>query len=247
MKTSISLLLIVTAFSGCDQINALLPSNATVEAVKADPNLVKTYYDDGKPKTEVRFDDKKRKHGLAKSFYARGGLRSEIYYTHGLKDSAVQYYENGNKYLEFTYKKGLRHGRRTKYWENGKVQSELDYRNDYPGNNLVEYNRKGKQLTKYPKLKVNQINNLNSTGEYIVEVYFDKRPSKATYYMGGLEDGFLSDKNFEMEKVNGRGRIVYRPSPGMFIMKKLRFSAKQNTYYASPYIAETSINLAIDF
>lgn len=243
MKTFINLTFCLLLITSCDQLNAVLSS----EEENKDPLLLKTYYDNGSIKSEIRVDSTNNRHGLSKNYYADGTLKTEIVYNHGSKERAIQYYENGNKYLEFNYKNGRKEGKRTKYWENGKVQSYLDYKNDQPGAGLVEYNKSGEQRKKYPKLIVRQYDNLNTTGEYIVEIFFDKQPARGTYYYGELTDGFMTVENVEIKKVNGKGRIVYRPMPGTFKMEKMKFVGKFMTLYANPYITETSINLAIDF
>ncbi|WP_436516212.1 toxin-antitoxin system YwqK family antitoxin [Ekhidna sp. To15] len=243
MKTLINLTFCLLLISACDQINAAFFSSEENE----DPSLIKTYYDNGTLKSEIQVDTTNNRHGLSKNYYPDGTLKTEIAYNHGTKEKAIQYYENGNKYLEFNYKNGRKEGKRTKYWENGKVQSYLEYKKDYPRAGLVEFNKSGKQRKNYPNLIVRQYDNLKTNGEYIVEVYFDKQPARGTYYYGQLIDGFMHVENVEIEKKNGKGRIVYRPMPGTFKMEKLKLVGKYITLYANPYITETSINLAIDF
>ena len=246
MKKLIILFYGCSLFFGCQQVDKFIGQQKKND--ESESGLVQTYYDNGKLKSEVRFDDQKRKHGVSKSFYPSGKLKTEITYDRGLKTYALQYHDNGNKYMEFFYKNGKKDSLRTKYWESGEVQSKLWYSEDRPGIGLEEFNKKGKKLTKYPKLIVNQIDRLEQDGEYIIEVYFEGIKKRATYYEGRLEDGqFFNKYQPEMKMVNGRARLVLRPMPGTFIMDKVYFIGKYRTFYNNPYIVEKSINLAVDY
>ncbi|MFT7232449.1 MAG: hypothetical protein ACI8TA_001665, partial [Cyclobacteriaceae bacterium] len=132
-------------------------------------------------------------------------------------------------------------------WENGQVQSILNYKNNEASRELEEFNSKGVKISKYPKLIVKEIDNLMKTGEYIIEVYFDKIPGRGTYYQGKLNDGYFHDGLSEIKKVNGIGRIVYKPMPGSFLMKNLSFVGKYKTAYGNYYIDDAELNLALDF
>ncbi|MEP5610852.1 MAG: hypothetical protein ABJP45_01320 [Cyclobacteriaceae bacterium] len=242
MKHLCTLLLMVCITTSCDQIKSIFG-----EEKPADPSLVQRFYKNGTLKSEVRVDENNKRHGLGKTYYPSGKPKSEINYEHGVKTNAVQFYEDGVKYLEFNYKNGKKHGKRTKYWETGEVRSILEYDDDRPGIGLKEYNKKGQLLTKYPELIIRQTDKLNLTGEYIIEVFFDKNTSRGDYYMGKLKGGFLPSTYSKMNEVNGKGRFVYRPLPGTFKMEKMYFVGKFKTLYGNPYLVEKSINLAIDF
>lgn len=238
-----SLILIASLFllASCEYLD---PSKGKA----AKKNVSKTYYDNGKLRGSFGVDKDNRRHGLARTYYESGELKTEVTYNHGKKVVAIEYFENGNKYKHFNYnEEGKRDGLRTKYWENGQVQSTLMYKNNEIGIGLEEFNKSGKKITKYPKLNVRHIDRLKTHGEYIVEVYFDKTPGSGKYYVGELEDGFMTNRLVELKKVNGRGRIIYRPLPNSFSMEKIKIIGKCNTYLRNPYVTTTSTNVAIDF
>ena len=241
MKTTILLLIVLSCSFSCDHFKQSANEEVT------DPGVIKSYFKNGKLKAEFQIDADKKRHGLSKTFYESGKPRTEITYTHGNKERAIQYYENGNKYLDLHYKDGFKHGERIKYWDNGQVHSKLEYDYNHPKIGLEEYNRKGKKLKKYPKLMVKQIDRLSVTGEYIVEIYFDKNSGRGTYYVGKLTNGFLNDQLDELPKKKGKARIVYTPPPHSFQMIKLHLVGKFKTVYGNPYIVEKSVNVAIDF
>ncbi len=218
-----------------------------MEEEPQDPNLIKSYYDNGKLKAEVRINDSNKRHGLSTSYYESGIVKTEITYNNGKKEKAIQYYESGKPYVEFNYKNGLKHGKRIKYWESGNIQSVLEYSEDRPGIGLEEYNKRGKKITKYPNLILKQIDNLSTSGQYIIEAYFDNNPQRADYYIGELDSGFLKFTYAPMNEVNHKGRMVFKPLPGTFRMEKLKIIGKYKTYYGNPYLVEKSINLAIDY
>ena len=234
-------LLLLFVISSCNQISALFEQDPD------DPYLLETYHKNGNIKTEINIDSARNRHGLSLQYFNSGKLKTEINYSHGVKQKAIQYYENGNKYVEFFYNDGKKHGKRTKYWENGRVQSTLEYNNGNPMPGLVEYKSNGQQLTKYPTLNIERIDQLNTTGKYSIEIYFSSNPGRGTYYLGKLRDGALPKNLEKLKKVNRRGRITYSPYPGTFFMRKLNIIGRYKTPFGNPYIVKKTINVAIDF
>jgi hypothetical protein len=242
MKNLIILFCLI--FFSCDQIKQFSDSQIT----KTNPNLQISYFDNGSIKSEVRIDENGKKHGLSKSYFADGVSKTEIYYTHGVKDSAFQYHKNGNMYMIFFYSNGKKHGVRTKFWEDGKIQSTVTYKEGLYGIDLEEFNKRSEKLRAYPKLKVVQIDKLNDKGEYIIEAYFDKNSKRATYYIGDISGGFIDYKRlFKLNLVNGKGRFVYKPNPGGFIMEELQIVAIYKTLYRNQYVETKKIRVAFDY
>ncbi|WP_422358541.1 toxin-antitoxin system YwqK family antitoxin [Reichenbachiella sp.] len=243
MKYLLSTTLFLTfLLTSCDQIKS------TFEEAPVDKNLVQTFHKNGKIKSEIRLDENKKRHGIVKQYYESGTIKNEIEYAHGTKLNAVQYYKTGGKQMEFLYKNGLKHGERKKYWQNGKLQSVLEYAENNPKTGLIEYNKKGEKITSYPKLVINQIDNLETSGEYIVQVYFSSNRQRGNYYQGKLDNGAL-DTQFlsKLKESSHKGIITFRPVPGTFIMKKIDVVGQYKTPQGNPYIVQKSINVAIDF
>ncbi|MEN8248818.1 MAG: hypothetical protein ABFS32_07790 [Bacteroidota bacterium] len=242
-KTAGFIFLLLILSTSCIDFKKMLEYETTEE----EPNIIKTFYKNGKIKTEVRIDKEKKRHGISRSYYDNGFVKTEITYDHGVKTNAIQFYDNGNKFMEFPYKNGKKHGIRKKYWESGKIQSALEYHEDNPKTGLIEYKRDGEVVTKYPTLKVRQIDRMETSGKYIVEVYFSSNPNRAAYYLGKLEKGVLNKRLPQLQKVNGRGRYVYNIMAGSFLMEELTFVASYKTTYGNPYIVTAKTNVAIDF
>ena len=242
MKNFITIFFLVLLFcASCDQINTNTTKNEDASKV------ARTYYEDGKLKSETPVNDDKKRHGLSKQYYRSGGLKAEIHYNEGKRERAVQYYENGNMQMDFPYQDGKKHGKRSKYWENGNLQSVVEYANGEIKAGLIEYKRDGEQVTKYPTLKIKRIDLLESSGEYHIEVYFSSNANRGTYYVGSLEDGSFGSDVAKLKKVNGRGRLTFKPMPGTFMMEKLNFIGSYKTVYGNTLIVEDGISLAIDY
>lgn len=244
LKSPIFLLFTALIFTSqaCDLINSNLDSN------EEDKNITKTYYPNGKLKAIIPVDDNRERHGVLKQYYESGNIKSEISYDHGTKLNAVQFYQNGKKQMEFTYKDGYKHGVRTKYWSNGNIHSTLEYVDGNPTRNLTEFTKKGKKVTNYPKLIVNQIDNLNYSGQYLIEVYFSSNRGRGDYYEGGLvDDSFNKHIITQLKEQNGKGILSIKPAPGTFIMRKVTFLGKYKTPMGNPYFVEKTVNVAIDF
>jgi antitoxin component YwqK of YwqJK toxin-antitoxin module len=122
-------------------------------------------------------------------------MRSELVYKEGKLDGMQKrYYESGALYKEEPYVKGKRHGLVKKYRESGKLMTEVDYKNGQPGTILKEYLTDGRLKTKYPKIVVEEIDNLSSSGEYTVRVTMSDGTKNVKYYLGELDDGvYFSD------------------------------------------------------
>jgi hypothetical protein len=236
-----SLISLLVFTSSCQQIESFFKKE------EVDPNLARTYHDNGRIMSEMRLDEQRNRHGLAKQFFETGKLKSEIHYKHGDKERAVQYYENGNVQMEFLYKDGLKHGKRTRYWENGKIQSILEYDKDRPKKGLIEYNKKGQKIGKYPELIVKHLDRLDSHGEYRVDIYFSSNPGRGTFYLGKLKNGVLPLGLTKLPRRNYKGQIIYNPYPGTFIMEKLSVIGRYKTAYGNTYLVEKELNIAIDF
>ncbi|GAA5042102.1 hypothetical protein GCM10011506_44730 [Marivirga lumbricoides] len=239
MKNLLKISLLLFVLSSCN-----FKPEESAKKVEKDPYTEYQYYTDGKVKAEIHIDNLKRFHGEVKKFYPDGKLKTLVTYDHGVTLNSKQYYENGKLEMEFPYKEGKKHGKRSKYWESGKIKSVLEYRNGEPIAGLKEYKESGKEVTAYPSLKIEQINQLSNNGKYYIDVYFSSNPQKGTYYIGELQNGLIPA---DAEKINsikgGKGRIVLNAIPSHYNMKKLNIIGRFKTGYGSIYITEATFNL----
>ncbi|XOV92822.1 MAG: toxin-antitoxin system YwqK family antitoxin [Bacteroidota bacterium] len=211
-----------------------------------DNNIVKSYYDNGKLKSYYTVNDSNQRHGVAKSFNEDGVLTKSFEFVDGEQVKAVSHYENGNPLLEIYYKDGVKEGPFRRYYETGQLESEIEYKDNFPGIGLKEYTNTGELRTDYPKLEIKALDQIDITGKYTIEVYFDQSPSRGIYYLGDLSEGkFLSSGLEELKKIRDQGRYVLKPAPGEVINKKLSFIGEFETQQGNKYIAQKYFNLKI--
>jgi len=232
------LFLLFVVFS-CDQS----APKSTAEVKKEDPYHKITYHKNGKLKTDVHLDSSRRYHGEAKKYYENGQLKSLITYDHGVIQHAKQYHQNGNLEMEFPYQNAKKHGLRKKYWENGKLQSQMTYVNGEPKADLIEYDKSGEKVTTYPELVIKKIDNIDKSGEYILQAYFSSNPQKGTYYLGELKNGVLETYTTRMARNGKIGEKVFRPAPGTSFSKKINVIGKFKTGYGNILIVEKEVVL----
>ncbi|MDR2868109.1 MAG: hypothetical protein LBV46_01020 [Bacteroidales bacterium] len=104
---------------------------------KADPDetrqgkIVEATYENGTPRVVVfyKIDEK------------TGKMTEE-------KVREVDYYDNGQKYVEGNYKAGLRDGEWKSYFKDGQIQSEVVYQNGEKEGNYTVYHENGKPYIK---------------------------------------------------------------------------------------------------
>jgi antitoxin component YwqK of YwqJK toxin-antitoxin module len=222
-------------------------SNSQQAETPKDEKAITTYYQNGKIKSYCEVNELRKKHGIAKFYGEDGNLTKSFVYDNDEKITATQHYKNGNPLMEINYKNDQKDGPFRRFYENGQLESEIEYRNDYPGAGLKEYSKTGKLRTKYPSLVVKAIDQLDTNGKYIIEVYFDEQAGRGTYYVGKLTDGKYM--NYQLDKLDEskyRGQLVLKPAIGMIIMEKLNFVGEFKTPTGNKYIVEKSFNLAID-
>ncbi|MDX1373794.1 MAG: hypothetical protein R3321_15070, partial [Nitrososphaeraceae archaeon] len=207
-KIVLSISVIVFTLYSCDKIDQLFEKRSNPFAEKKEKGVEKNYYPNGNLLSEVRVDSTGRYHGVTKKYYDTGKLKTAINYEHGKRVEARQYYENGQLQMVFNYKDGLKHGKRLKYWPDGKLHSEMSYFEGEPQKGLVEYNKSGKKITKYPRLELRQIDRLASNGTYKVEAYFSSNPQRGTYYIGELKNGTIPKNLPKLKTVNKKGVIT---------------------------------------
>lgn len=93
----------------------------------AQQGLVKSYYDNGKLKSEINYLNKIRE-GSAQFYYQNGNLKEELTFTNGAIDGVVkEYYENGKLKELYVIENGRREGPTTFYGEDGNYLKSANY------------------------------------------------------------------------------------------------------------------------
>ena len=206
----------------------------------------KNYSRSGKLISIVPFSHNKI-NGESKQFYPDGQLHSTINYINDVKQGPEKwYYENGNLYQESNYLHGKIDGIRKKYYKNGKIMSEAPYKYGEPGLGLKEYREDGSMI-KFPKISVEEIDNLQSTGEYIIKYRLNRNIYNTKFYAGDLEkNGYFSRRLSPIESINGVGKSVIRLDKGSFMMYTVNVIAIGKTKFRNEYVTQKKINIAIE-
>jgi len=109
--------------------------------------MIKHYYENGNLQVEAPWSDGKIS-GLSKSYYENGKLASEIPYIDG-KVSGIfkRYHETGNLMGEWPYRDGKRSGIAKFYYKSGRLESEMPYSNDKINGTVKKYDEAGKLIS----------------------------------------------------------------------------------------------------
>ncbi|MFT7032482.1 MAG: hypothetical protein ACJA2S_000982 [Cyclobacteriaceae bacterium] len=208
---------------------------------------VKTFRKDGNLFSEINYVNG-RMHGISKRYSKRGKLQFLDSYVDGIKNAkSLQFYPDGKVMRETSYMHGQKNGVTKAFWATGTLSSSITYREDLPANDLKEFMKSGKEK-KYETLLIQAIDELNTSGKYILKIKFSKNAKRADYYIGELVDGkyFAEYELAKIPEKNGVGMLVFKPPPGGFIMKKYNIIGKLKTARGNILIRQKIYNLAID-
>ncbi|WP_282015361.1 toxin-antitoxin system YwqK family antitoxin [Marinifilum flexuosum] len=264
MKKIILLSLVVIMFSSCDLIVSAVDSIKTInretkkqEEVKKEnqviykqpKNGVKKYkYDNGNIKSIVTFKDGK-KVGVSNTFYKSGEKQYDIPYQDGKKHGKViWYYKSGKVYRETDYKLGKKDGYQRKYWESGNLKSEMVYKDNMFSKGLKEINNSNK-VKSTPKILVDEIDRVKTTGEYILRFSLSNDRKKVVYYIGELVEGkyFPADgKGFmELPSKNGIAEYKFKVGKGTQLIKNVKLVAIESTSYKNKRVLSVSVPISV--
>ena len=98
-----------------------------VSVISAQEGLIKTYYPNGKIKSEI-FYVKKIREGSAKFYNENGNLRQEFSYINGKADGLIkEYYESGKLKLTYNIENGKKEGRVSLFKDDGTYLTDMPY------------------------------------------------------------------------------------------------------------------------
>jgi len=232
--------------------------------------MVRQYFSNGYLKAEITVKDNKR-HGITKNYSSTGRLLSTVNYVNGKKEGkTTNYYSNGNMHSTILYKNGVKEGDaiwyyksgkiysinpfvnnklngvQKKYYENGKLQAEVLYKDGQPGIGLKEYTHEGKLITDYPKIIVQEVNQIAASDKFILKIYLSKRSADVQFYLDELDQGkYLKKHMYEIPAKNGVATRVYEVPPGYVKFQKINIIARIKTDFGNTYVTQKPYNLAI--
>ena len=252
------------AFSSCKQADTRKNNK------NGNVGTVREFFSNGYLKAEITVKDNRR-HGITKNYSSKGKLLSKVNYVNGKKDGkTTNYYTNGNIHSTIIYKNGVREGDavwyyknskpysinpfinnklsgvQKKYYESGKIQAEIPYKDGQPGTGLKEYTPEGRLLTNYPKILIQEVNQIATSDRFILKIYLSKRTGNVQFYIDDLDAGkYLKKHMYEIPAENGVAKKVYEVPRGYVKFQKINIIASVKTGLGNTYITQRSYNLAI--
>lgn len=163
--------------------------------------------------SEVTFKNGIR-HGLMKSFYQGGQVRTTFWYENGLKqDSARWYYPDGKLFRTTPFKNDTVDGIQKQFYRTGVVRAKIGYSKGMRTPFFQEYASNGKLLGGYPEILVNIKDEYNSKGIYRIGLELSDYSTKVKFYKGDFIDGrFDTIQCKRINTVKGKASLVLKKS-----------------------------------
>jgi antitoxin component YwqK of YwqJK toxin-antitoxin module len=232
--------------------------------------MVRQFFPNGYLKAEIQVKDNKR-HGITRNYSSNGRLISTVNYVNGKKDGkTTNYYSAGKVHSTILYKNGVREGDavwyyksgrpysinpyvnnklngvQKKYYENGKLQAEIPYWDGQPGIGLKEYTPEGKLITKYPKIIIQEVNQITTSDKFILKIYLSNHSGNVQFYLDDLDQRkYLKKYMYEIPVQDGVATRLYDVPPGYVKFQKINIIAKVKTDLGNIYVTQRTYNLAI--
>lgn len=210
-KISSLILLIFFLLTACESGSSSSKKNGLIKKTESDGTVSEIHYKNGK------------KHGLATTYYKNGNVSAEIQYSEGHKEGEAKWYYKEKDRLLYqvtNFSQSKKDGLRTRYYRNGKTMADIPYMNGELGIGTEEYNKKGEKITDHEtaKIDIKTKNQLNQTGEYILELSLPRGYTKVNWYHGDLTDGkYMNEELVKIKNEKGVGtfRLKVPKNTGM--------------------------------
>lgn len=227
------------------------PKDQSTDAVTVNPDgtrTIKSFYKNKKVRSVVIYKDGVR-NGIAQSYDENGNLLLEVNYVNDKREGQAKRFYTGGAVFQITeYRNDVMHGKQFKFRGDGTPISEARYENDHPCLGLKEFLGSKKQRTKFPQIVIAEIDHIDASGQYTLEVSMNPRVKKVKYYMGKLTpSGCLSDFNIgvQMDESRHVGLVRYHLLPGDFVMEEVNIVAIAETLNGNSYVCQKTFNVAI--
>jgi len=242
-------LFLIFVFGNCDPNTNFKESNLIRdESGKVIEGTLIQHKSDGTLFSERTYKNGKL-HGISKTFYPDGKLRTAVNYNLGIKHGiALKFYQNEIVYQEYNYNYGKLDGPQKKYYENGKLMSVIKYKNDFPGIGLKEYITSGQVKKKYPSIIIEAQDQTLINSTYVLKIRLSDGNTSVQYFRGKLDEGGFMNSSLErlVNIDNGVLEMYYNVPPGHFLMEEINIVAKVTTKLRNIYIVTKKHNLSIE-
>jgi len=193
--------------------------------------------------SEVTFKNGVR-HGLMKSFYQTGEVRTTWWYENGLKqDSARYYYQQGEVFRTTPYKNDTIDGIQKQFYRTRKVRAKIGWSKGMRTDYMEEFDSKGKLIGGYPQIVANVKDQYATNGTYRIGLELSDKSKFVNFYLGEFTDGRFDTTHCKLlTKDIGTAEIVLKKSgnPGPNYVSVI---ASIRTPLLNRYLSTKKINL----
>ncbi len=211
------ILVIPVAFTGCIGKNSGKKGAETAVDTITVPDTgftgIKKYMSGQYVVSEVTFKNGIR-HGLMKSFYQGGEVRTTFWYENGLKqDSARWYYPDGRLFRTTPFRNDTIDGIQKQFYRNGTVRARIGFSKGLRTPFIQEHSSNGKLVTGYPEILVNITDEYKTKGIYRIGLELSDHSTKVKFYRGDFIDGRFDTLQVKhLSTVNGKTVLVLKKS-----------------------------------
>jgi hypothetical protein len=211
------ILVIPVAFTGCNGKGTGKKGAETSADTITVPDTgftgIKQYMSGQYVVSEVTFKNGVR-HGLMKSFYQGGEVRTTFWYENGLKqDSARWYYPDGKLFRTTPFRNDTVDGIQKQFYRTGKVRARIGFSKGLRTPFIQEYSSNGKLITGYPEILVNVTDEYKTKGIYRIGLELSDLSTKVKFYKGDFIDGrFDTLQVRHLSTVKGKTVLVLKKS-----------------------------------
>lgn len=246
LSYSLLVLLVLLAVTGCTGKGPGKKGTAVADTLSV-PDTgftgIKQFMSGQYKVSEVTFKNGVR-HGLMKSFYQGGQVRTTFWYENGLKqDSARWYFPEGQLFRTTPFKNDTVDGIQKQFYRTGVVRAKIGYSKGMRTTFFQEFEPNGKLIRGYPEILVNIKDEYNSKGIYEIGLELSDYSTKVKFYEGDFIDSrFDTIQCKHIKTVKGKASLVLKKS-GMPGPGSVSVIAEIGTSLGNKYLTSKKIEL----
>ncbi|MBL7901793.1 MAG: hypothetical protein JNK73_07350 [Bacteroidia bacterium] len=202
----------------------------------------KFYHENGQASELQIFDKRGLYQGCWKKYNKEGKVFWETCFKDNLLDgSATEYtYKTGKLLKRLNYSTGLKHGKQEEFYANGNKKYISYYLDGKPQPGTEEWYEKGEEVNNDFKVKVIEENKVAISSQLIFYIEPENFQSGDEAYL--ILDGKVDEMTAyrELEKLNGRFKLIYDIPSGSFVMEKVHYAVFRKTRMGNTFIKKGS-------
>jgi hypothetical protein len=209
------ILLVIVALASCGGKGSGKKSTAQEADTTTVPDTgytgIKQYKSGQYMISEITFRNGVR-HGLMKSFYQGGQVRTTFWYENGLKqDSARWYFPEGQLFRTTPFKNDTVDGIQKQFYRTGIIRAKIGYSKGLRTTFFQEFSSKGKLIGGYPEIIVTTTDEYKSKGTFRIDLSLSDKSEAVKFYRGEfLEGRFDTTQCKPIITVKGKAGLVLK-------------------------------------